>query len=51
MDENNEVQQNYDRKDILAFIIALYKIIIPQLILIGVGFFIVAYLLLTYWLK
>ena len=51
MDKNNDEQQDYDKNDVLAFIIALYKIIIPQLILVGLGFLIVVYLLLRYWLR
>ncbi len=51
MDKNTDEQQDYDKNDVLAFIIALYRIVIPQIILIGLGFLIVVYILLRYWLK
>ncbi|PKM83982.1 MAG: hypothetical protein CVU88_00310 [Firmicutes bacterium HGW-Firmicutes-13] len=42
-------ESEFDRKDILAFIMALYRIIIPQLMLIGLIFCLVIYFLLRFW--
>ncbi|MBS4023981.1 MAG: hypothetical protein KGZ79_16425 [Dethiobacter sp.] len=50
-DKKNEEHHQFEKNDILAIIIALYKIMLPQLLIIGLVFFIIAYFLLWVWLK
>ncbi len=50
-DKDKHQQQEFTRKDILAMIIAMYKVILPQLFIIGLAFVVVIYLMLRFWLN
>ena len=50
-EENNrdEERPSFENKDILAFILAMYRVLLPQFLVIVLIFFLVAFLLLKYW--
>ncbi len=50
-DKEKQHEDEFTRKDILAMIIAMYKIILPQLFIIGLAFVVVIYLMLRFWLN
>jgi hypothetical protein len=49
--EENEELPEFDKKDIIALIIAMYRVLLPQFLLIALIFFLVAFILLNFWFK
>lgn len=50
-EEESKELPEFDRKDIIAFIIAMYRVLLPQFLFIALVFFLVAFLLLNFWFK
>ncbi len=50
-EEESKELPEFDRKDIIALIIAMYRILLPQFLFIALVFFLVAFLLLNFWFK
>lgn len=49
--KNNKENIVLGKKDILAIIIVLYKIILPQLVIISLAFYLFSWLLMQFWLN
>jgi hypothetical protein len=50
-EKENETAERFGWKDILAFSVALYQILLPQLLLIFLAFIAASILLFVFWFR
>jgi hypothetical protein len=49
--EKKEELPELDKKDIIALILAMYRVLLPQFLFIALIFFLVAFILLNFWFR